>query len=118
MGYLLVNVQLPDSASTERTDEVMRQIEKIAARARRASSTPPRIAGQSFVLNATGSNFGSMFVILEDLRQAPRLRICRATPSPSKLREQFEHEIPEAQVAGLPRRRRCAASAGPAASRS
>ena len=30
MGYLMVNVQLPDSASIERTDEVMRQIDEIA----------------------------------------------------------------------------------------
>ena len=30
MGYLLVNVQLPDSASSERTAQVMRQIEQIA----------------------------------------------------------------------------------------
>src|SRR5262249_61502533 len=30
MGYLLVNVQLPDSASLQRTDRVMRQIEQLA----------------------------------------------------------------------------------------
>src|SRR5262249_39180546 len=32
-GYLLVNVQLPDSASLERTDRVMRRIEEVARRA-------------------------------------------------------------------------------------
>ncbi|HEY7158010.1 MAG TPA: efflux RND transporter permease subunit, partial [Gemmataceae bacterium] len=30
MGYLMVNVQLPDSASAERTDAVMRQLQNIA----------------------------------------------------------------------------------------
>ncbi|HEX3726991.1 MAG TPA: efflux RND transporter permease subunit, partial [Pirellulales bacterium] len=30
MGYLLINVQLPDAASEERTSKVLRQIEKIA----------------------------------------------------------------------------------------
>ena len=30
-GYLLVNVQLPDSASLERTERVMQRIEEIAA---------------------------------------------------------------------------------------
>ena len=34
-GYLLVNVQLPDSASLERTQKVMTQVEKIAAQAAR-----------------------------------------------------------------------------------
>ncbi len=64
MGYLMVAVQLPDAASTERTDEVMRQIEKIAI------NTPgvrhvTGIVGQSFALNATGPNFGSMFINLQ-----------------------------------------------------
>ena len=37
-GYLLLNVQLPDSASVERTGKVMAQIESIA-RAQPASRT-------------------------------------------------------------------------------
>ncbi|MCI0465184.1 MAG: efflux RND transporter permease subunit [Gemmataceae bacterium] len=74
MGYLMVTVQLPDSASTERTDAVMRRIEKIAI------DTPgirhaTGIVGQSFALNATGSNFGSMFINLKDYadRRTPDL---------------------------------------------
>jgi multidrug efflux pump len=65
MGYLMVTVQLPDSASTARTDAVMRQMEKLATSdpgIRHATS----IVGQSFALNATGSNFGSMFINLKD----------------------------------------------------
>ena len=31
-GYLLVNVQLPDAASLERTEKVMRRIDRIASR--------------------------------------------------------------------------------------
>ena len=38
-GYLLLNVQLPDSASVERTQRAMARIEKLAARTCRASST-------------------------------------------------------------------------------
>ena len=53
-GYLLVNVQLPDSASVERTEKVMQQIEEIASKvpgrqahggaspASRSCSTPTR----------------------------------------------------------------------------
>jgi multidrug efflux pump len=63
MGYMMVAVQLPDSASTERTDQVMKQMESIALK------TPgirhcTGIVGQSFALNATGPNFGSMFINL------------------------------------------------------
>jgi multidrug efflux pump subunit AcrB len=64
MGYMMVTVQLPDSAATERTDRVMREMEKIALKTpgvRHATS----IVGQSFALNATGSNFGSMFINLK-----------------------------------------------------
>ncbi len=65
MGYLMVSVQLPDSASMERTGKVMRQIEEIGLR------TPgirhiTCIAGQSFILSAAGPNFGSCFVNLKD----------------------------------------------------
>ncbi len=74
MGYLLITVQLPDSASKERMDQVMRQIEVIARRTpgvRHVSG----ISGMSFVLNASGSNFGSMFVNLKDYpdRRDPEL---------------------------------------------
>ena len=98
MGYLLVNVQLPDSASTERTRQVMRQIEKIAC------DTPgvkhvTGIAGQSFVLNATGSNFGSMFVILKTIRRAPRSRAVERRDRRPSCGSEFGKEIPEASVA-------------------
>ncbi len=33
-GYLLVNLRLPDSSSLERTEQVMRQIEAVTAKAR------------------------------------------------------------------------------------
>ena len=61
MGYLLVTVQLPDSASFERTARVMRQIEEFVM------SIPgvhhvTAITGESFATSAAGSNFGSMFV--------------------------------------------------------
>src|SRR5262245_24817337 len=69
MGYLMVNVQLPDSASLERTDEVMRTIERIALNdegIKEGIKHVSGIAGQSFVLNAAGSNFGSLFVNLRE----------------------------------------------------
>src|SRR5205823_12529809 len=69
MGYLMVNVQLPDSASMERTDKVMRQVEEIALdleiNGKKGIRHVTGIIGQSFVLNAAGSNFGSLFINLK-----------------------------------------------------
>jgi multidrug efflux pump subunit AcrB len=67
-GYLLVNVQLPDSASLERTDSVMRQVEKVA-KANAGVRHTVAIAGQSVLLNANAPNFGSMFVMLDEFHQ-------------------------------------------------
>lgn len=65
MGYLMVIVQLPDSASMERTREVMRMADEIT-RAHPGVRHATAISGQSFALSAIGSNFGSMFVNLKD----------------------------------------------------
>jgi hydrophobe/amphiphile efflux-1 (HAE1) family protein len=73
-GYLLVNLQLPDSASVQRTEAVMRQMEDIARRTPGVKHTIA-VAGQSFLLNANAPNFGAMFVMLDDFqkRTAPDL---------------------------------------------
>jgi multidrug efflux pump len=97
MGYLLLNVQLPDSASKERTDAVMRDLEEIILTSpgvRHATT----ISGQSFVLNAFGSNFGSVFVNLKDYAD-------RSTPDLSseaiagRLRAQFAARLYDGNVA-------------------
>ena len=54
-GYLLVNAQLPDSASLQRTQAVMRQMENIVLATPGVQHTLG-IAGQSFLTNANGSN--------------------------------------------------------------
>src|SRR5207249_1459699 len=71
MGYLMVAVQLPDSASTERTAAVMRKLDK-SARAHGGVRHATAITGQSFALNAAGSNFGSMFINLKDYAERRR----------------------------------------------
>ncbi len=70
MGYLLVNVQLPDSASSERTIVVMDQMESIAHKLPGIKHTQA-MAGQSLLLSAFGSNFGSMFIILDGFANRP-----------------------------------------------
>ena len=64
-GYLLVNAQLPDGASVERTRAVMERIEHIARKIDGVAHTVA-ISGQSLLLGANASNFGSMYVMLRE----------------------------------------------------
>jgi multidrug efflux pump len=95
-GRLVANIQLPDSASLERTDEVVRKVDKIV---RETPGVAHTIAhrGRSFVLNAVSSNLGSMFVPLKPFseRRDPSLG---ADAIAAGLRQRFQREIPEARV--------------------
>jgi multidrug efflux pump len=71
MGYLMINVQLPDSASTERTLTLMRKMQDIALKTPGVGHTF-FVSGQSLLLSAFGSNFGSIFVMLEDFKERPQ----------------------------------------------
>jgi multidrug efflux pump len=95
-GYLLVNIQLPDAASLERTSEVTAAVEKIALATPGVTHTVA-IPGQSFVLNAVSSNYGSMFVILApfDERHDPALA---GEAIAAQLRERVQKEVPDARV--------------------
>ena len=100
MGYLLCNVQLPDSASMERSEKVMNELSSIAQHTpgvKHASA----ITGLSFVLNAFGSNFGSVFIGLQDYseRRDPSLSSDRIIAS---LTQQFAAKIYDAQVMVFP----------------
>jgi multidrug efflux pump len=101
-GVLVVNVQLPDSASLERTAEVNAKLEKIALETPGVAHTVG-IPGLSFVLNANSSNFGSMFIVLESFEK--RREITEETSADTsgegiahQLRERFQREVPEARV--------------------
>jgi len=59
-GYLLVNVQLPDAASLERTDAVVRQIEQILVETP-GVETVVAIGGRSFISGVNGPNVASLF---------------------------------------------------------
>jgi multidrug efflux pump subunit AcrB len=64
-GYLILNVQLPDSASVERTERLMARIEKTARETPGVKHTLG-ISGQSIILNANAPNLGSLYVLLDD----------------------------------------------------
>ena len=100
-GYLIVSAQLPDSAALERTRAVLRQMEDIALSKEmqdRGVGHTVGIAGQSFLLNANGSNFASLFVVLKpfhDRHEADQ----SADAVQAALRKEFMEKIDDAQVA-------------------
>ena len=63
-GYLLLNVQLPDSASVERTEAIMARIENLARQTPGVAHTVG-VSGQSLILNANAPNLGSLYIMLK-----------------------------------------------------
>jgi len=76
MGYAMGNVQLPDAASAERTWEVLKRLEKIAKKTPGVAHTQI-MSGQSFLLSASGSNFGSMIINFTPFEDRPNPAINR-----------------------------------------
>ena len=70
-GYLLMNVQLPDSASVQRTREVVDRLEKMAQETAGVEHTVA-VSGQSLILNANAPNLGSMYVMLKEFKDSRR----------------------------------------------
>ncbi|HEY2839901.1 MAG TPA: multidrug efflux RND transporter permease subunit [Pirellulales bacterium] len=99
-GYLVAGIQLPDSASAQRTRETMMEIEKIILETPGIKNVNT-VAGNSFMLSAYGSNFGSMFIILDQFheRRTPDLS---ADAIMATLRKRFNDEIPGALVTVFP----------------
>jgi multidrug efflux pump len=95
-GYLIVNVQLPDSASLERTVEVMDRMQKIIKATPGVAHTID-IPGQSFVMAGISSNFGTMFITLKPFseRRDPALY---SEAIAHKLFGQLQAEIQQAQL--------------------
>jgi multidrug efflux pump subunit AcrB len=90
-GYLLVNVQLPDSASLQRTEAVMKRIDEIAARTKGVKDRVG-IAGQSILLGANSPNFGALYLMLDEFekRTAPDLT---ADAIAARLETAFQNEV-------------------------
>ncbi len=77
-GYLVVNVQLPDGASLERTDRLVTELGKIALGDPKDHERYPGVPGVAHVIAVPGystllstnlSNVGGMFVILEPFEE-------------------------------------------------
>jgi multidrug efflux pump len=95
-GRIIISIQLPDSASLERTQAVMAQVDEIAR------NTPGvkyslSAAGMSLLMSANSSNFGTVFLILDSFenRQRPDLA---ANAIMAKLRREFAAKVRDADV--------------------
>ena len=94
-GRLIVNVQLPDAASLERTHEAVLAVQRIANETPGVAHTITN-SGMSFLLQANSPNYASMFIVLDpfEKRLKPELR---DTAIMAKLRKRWAEEV-DAQV--------------------
>ncbi|WP_165251650.1 efflux RND transporter permease subunit [Paludisphaera soli] len=95
-GYLLVNVQLPDSSSLERTRAVMMQAEALALKLPGVTHTLA-IAGQSILMNANAPNFGAMYVMLDDFHHRAHEGLSGPVIA-ARLQEALQEQVHEGTV--------------------
>ena len=95
-GYVLANVQLPDAASLERTDEIDKKVERILLATPGVASVTT-ITGYSLVTQSYASNTGFFFITLkpwaERTTAAEHARGVIATANAT-----FQRDLPEATV--------------------
>ncbi len=93
-GYLVLNVQLPDSASVQRTQAIMAQIEGIARKTEGVADTVG-ISGQSLISNVNAPNLGSMYIMLEGFEKRRTASLAAGAISKALL-DQCRAEVPGA----------------------
>ena len=98
-GYLILNVQLPDSASVERTEGVMAQIETMARETPGVEHTVG-VSGQSLILGANAPNLGSMYILLKEFDHRRGLNLT-ADAIAEALQERCRREVRDAVVSAF-----------------
>ncbi|MEA2039838.1 MAG: efflux RND transporter permease subunit, partial [Thermodesulfobacteriota bacterium] len=93
MGYLMVNIQLPDAASLQRSDAVSRKVEEIIRKYDEVEFITTA-TGYSMLSGSMSSNSGFIFVSLKDWG----LRNITANELVAQLNVDFHLNINEAQV--------------------
>jgi len=93
MGYLLVNIQLPDAASLQRSDAVAKKVEKIIEKYEEVEFVTTA-AGFSLLSGSLSTNAGFIFVSLEDWSKRDKT----ANEIVARLNIDFYSQINEAQV--------------------
>ena len=93
-GYFMLNVALPDAASLERTDAVMRQLEEILEKTP-GVQTIVTLGGFSITSGTYNSNAASMFIVLKPWEQRGKNE--HAFKLIPRLQKQFA-AIPDASI--------------------
>jgi multidrug efflux pump len=95
-GYLLVSVMLPNAASVQRTRQSMDKLEEIALKTKGVKSAMS-IAGYSAVFSCDASNWGTVFIILDEFehRKTPETQ---AAAIIQKLNRQYHEEVLSCQA--------------------
>ncbi len=102
-GYLIVNAQLPDGASLDRTDKIIKQMSKIARDAVPGVWHTIDLPGYSALLGTNISNVGGMFVILEPFEKRKGDPERSAVAIAAKLRQQYSNiRVGRLSVFGAP----------------
>ncbi|MFO0884482.1 MAG: multidrug efflux RND transporter permease subunit [Pirellulales bacterium] len=96
-GYLVAGIQMPDATAAERTRAAIAKIEKIAKETPGVKNVNS-VAGNSFLLSAYGSNFGSMFIILESFDERRHNSKLTADAIIKTIRDECAKQVPEALV--------------------
>ena len=95
-GYIMVNALLPDAASLERTDAVMKKAEAILAKTEGIEGYNA-ISGYSLLTSAYSSNMGFFFVQLKEWADRPTEET-HSNGIVAALNRAFAAQIPEAAV--------------------
>jgi multidrug efflux pump len=95
-GRFYIALQLPDAASIERTQNAVDRIHDLVQPLPGVVHVTA-IAGQSFTLNANGSNFGQFFVTLDDFdqRHDPSMT---STAIVERVQNMLDKDLPEASA--------------------
>src|ERR1700754_3163330 len=95
-GYIMVNAQLPDAASLERTDAAMRKAEAIMEK-NEAIEGFNTVSGYSLLTSAYSSNMGFFFVQLKPWGERTAAE-SHSREVVAALNRAFAREVPEGQV--------------------
>nr|WP_319392485.1 multidrug efflux RND transporter permease subunit [uncultured Desulfobacter sp.] len=93
MGYFMVNVQLPDAASLQRSDAVAKQVEKILAKHPEVEYVT-NATGFSMLSSSMGPNYGFVFASLKDWDEREKT----ADELVNEVNKEFYFGVNQAQV--------------------
>lgn len=96
-GYLISQVELPESASVQRTEAVLRRLTEIALKAPGVRYTVA-VAGFSAFYQCDSSNWGTVFVVLDDFEKR-RSRQTQAAYIIPELNKEIYLAVPQARCA-------------------